>query len=413
MARLRRELSAPLGVVHVDHGLQPDSGAWARHCADACGRLGLPLRSLQVDAKPGKGESPEAVARARRYAAIDAALAPGAMLLTAHHRDDQAETLLLQLLRGAGVAGLAGMPLLRAWGDKWQCRPLLDVARGELHAWGERAGLSWIEDPSNAQLAADRNYLRHRIIPDLLARWPGALESIARSAGHCADAAELAGLQTDRDLASAVGGGARELQLAPLRQYSDAQQRAVLRHWLAAAGAPPLSARRLADARQQLLHGRSDAAIRIVWQGWQLRRFRDNAWLLADSHPTPSHTPIAWTGDALELPDGLGVVRRVARPGGIDPQRWRDGCVEVVFRQPGLRCQPAGRQGSRGFKAIMQEAGIPPWQRPVVPIVRIDHQTAAIANCCVCEPFATGPASPGWWIEWDPATSEFPDTRTS
>jgi tRNA(Ile)-lysidine synthase len=404
LAKLRGELPAPLAAVHVDHGLHPDSVAWGRHCEGVCDRLDLPLQSLRVDATPGKGESPEAVARDRRYAAIDAVLEPGSMLLTAHHRDDQAETLLLQLLRGAGVAGLAGMPLLRPWGDKWQGRPLLDIARADLRTWGERQGLSWIDDPSNAQLTADRNYLRHRIIPDLLLRWPGALESIARSAGHCADAAELAALQAERDLAVAGGAGSRVLHLVPLRQLSAARQRAVLRHWLAAAGAPPLSSRRLSDARHQLLQGRSDADIRIVWRGWQLRRYRDTAWLLADSRLTPPVKPIPWVGDRLELAAGLGTLRRVARAGGIDPQRWHNGRVEVVYRDPGVRCRPAGRQGSRDFKAIMQEAGIPPWQRPIVPIVRIDGQTAAIANCCVCEPFAVGPTSSGWWVEWAPAS---------
>jgi tRNA(Ile)-lysidine synthase len=403
LAAHRARLPAPLAAVHVDHGLQPASARWSQHCRTECERLGVPLQSLSVDARPGRGESPEAAARARRYAAIDTLLTPGAMLLTAHHLDDQAETLLLQLLRGAGVAGLAGMPLLRARGDvAWQARPLLDEPRALLRAWAQDRGLSWVEDPSNALQDADRNYLRHRVMPELLARWPAARESIARSAAHCADALELSSLQAQHDLAAVLGDRPGRLRLTPLRGLSAARRRAVVRHWLDANEAPPLPGRRLNEALDQLLSARADAAVRIAWQGWQLRRFRDVAWLLQGSEAPLPAGPVAWQGEELRLPPGLGLLRRVRRPGGIDPRHWQQGRVTVVYRTPGFACRPAGREGTRGLKAIAQEAGIPPWQRPLLPIVLIDGRPAAVANCCSCEPFGVGPGETGWWVEWLP-----------
>jgi tRNA(Ile)-lysidine synthase len=153
----RVDLPFPLKAVHVDHGLQPASSDWSAHCADVCHSLGIPLSCLRVDARPRRGESPEAAARAARYAAMEKLMGDGDLLLTAHHRDDQAETVLLQLLRAAGVAGLAAMPALKRFGAGWHGRPLLDLPRSALQRWAEAHSLKWIEDPSNALIDADRN----------------------------------------------------------------------------------------------------------------------------------------------------------------------------------------------------------------------------------------------------------------
>jgi tRNA(Ile)-lysidine synthase len=174
LASARGDLRAPLSAIHIDHALQAGSTDWVRHCREQCGQLDVPLHTMLVDAAAPPGESPEAAARNARYTAIAAALGPRAMLLTAHHLDDQAETLLLQLLRGAGVEGLAAMPSIRAWHGGWHARPLLAWRRDALHAWATAKQLGWIQDPSNAQTAAYRNYLRHQIVPLLRARWPAS-----------------------------------------------------------------------------------------------------------------------------------------------------------------------------------------------------------------------------------------------
>ena len=176
----RSQLAAPVEAVHVDHQLQSASAAWTDHCREVCRQLEIPLQVLTVDAHPTPGQSPEAAARQARYAALSEMHRGDEMLLTAHHVDDQAETLLLQLLRGAGVEGLAAMPMIRTWQGGWHARPLLDIPRRALHAWAQAQGLAWIEDPSNAHTTADRNYLRHEIMPRLLGRWPAAAGSWGR-----------------------------------------------------------------------------------------------------------------------------------------------------------------------------------------------------------------------------------------
>jgi tRNA(Ile)-lysidine synthase len=399
---VRPRLGAGLTAVHVDHGLQLASAGWAQHCRDVCGQLDIPLTVLCVDARAAPGQSPEAAARLARYSALAGLQRGDEMLLTAHHLDDQAETLLLQLLRGAGVEGLAAMPLIREWGDGWHARPLLDVARSALRAWAEAQPLDWIDDPSNEHTTADRNFLRHEVIPRLRDRWPAAAASLAHSAALCAEAAEIVRARAATDCAEIGGADAAQLRLQPLCELGVVRARGVLRHWLRERGVPPLPARRLREAVDQLCQARADAAVEIAWSGFALRRFRDQVWLSRADHGKPPVAGIAWTGDALDLGPGLGRVVRQPGRGGVDPRVWTNGRAEIRFRSAGLRCRPAGRRGSRSFKKIAQEYGIPPWQRDLLPLLFIDGQLAAVANGCVCEPFAVEEGATGWHLRWFP-----------
>ena len=189
-----------LAAIYVDHGLQAASAGWGKHCARSCRDLDVPFRVLKINARPAPGESPEAAARRARYAALAVELEPDAALLTAHHRDDQAETLLLQLLRGAGPHGLAAMPAAARLGQGWLLRPLLDLDRADLLAYAHEHGLRWIEDASNADTGFDRNYLRHRILPLLRERWPAANRTLARSARWCAETADWLDAEAAADL---------------------------------------------------------------------------------------------------------------------------------------------------------------------------------------------------------------------
>lgn len=175
-------LTQKLEAIYVDHGLQTASAVWGEHCAEVCRDLNMPFRVLKIDARPVPGESPEAAARRARYAALAAELGFDSALLTAHHRDDQAETLLLQLLRGAGPYGLAAMPAVSRLGQGRLLRPFLEVDRAELLAYAGKHGLRWIEDASNTDTGFDRNYLRHRVLPLLRERWPAVNRTLSRSA---------------------------------------------------------------------------------------------------------------------------------------------------------------------------------------------------------------------------------------
>ena len=237
-AGLRERLQLDLCAVHIHHGLLPDADAWTAHCARVCAELGVSLSVRRLALRPGAGASLEAVAREARYAAFRALLQPGERLATAQHRDDQAETLLLALLRGAGVHGLAAMPARAPLGAGVLLRPFLALPRTALADYAEAHGFAWVEDPSNADLAHDRNRLRHAVIPLLRERWPALDRTLARSAAYCAEAAELLDASADELLAGLAADLPNALSIRRLRTLDDARRRLVLRRWLRRQGLP-------------------------------------------------------------------------------------------------------------------------------------------------------------------------------
>ncbi len=402
-----REALAPAAVaaLHVDHGVQADSRAWAVHCRAVCAELGVPCRVLRIVAAPGPGESPEAAARGARYRALAAELGPADFLLTAHHRDDQAETLLLQLLRGSGPAGLAAMPARAPLGAGWLLRPLLGVERASLRRYARAQGLRWVEDASNLDPALDRNFLRLRVLPLLRARWPALGRTLGRSAGHLAEAARLLEALALQDLAGLRAPGAYSLDLRGLACLDPARQRNALRAWLHELGLPPPSSCHLERVLADLVAGRRDAVARVQWPGAEMRRYRDRLFAMT---PLPPHDPamtVPWDGrQPLTLACPAGMLSLVPTTGvGLRADLCELGRLQVAFRRGGERCRPAGRGLSRPLKHLLQEAGIPPWERDRLPLLLVDGALAAVADLWVCEPYAAEAGEEGLRLRWQPA----------
>jgi len=269
LAQLKRP-PLKLRALHVDHRLHPHSSRWAAHCRRVARALGVPLRVRTANVARARGESLEAAARAARYGLLATALAPDEALLTAHHQDDQLETVLLQLLRGAGVAGIAAMPALAAFARGRLVRPLLPWSRAELTAWVRSQGLEWIEDPGNSELRLDRNYLRARVLPLIRERWPAAAATVTRAARHAAEAQRLLDAVGAADAARASFGAMLSAQR--LRTLPPERRRNALRFWITAAGhlAPPAS--RLEEIAGPLLQARADAQPCVRWEGALLQR---------------------------------------------------------------------------------------------------------------------------------------------
>ncbi len=388
MASLRDRLPAALTAVHVNHGLHPDAGDWAQHCAAVCQRLGVPLEVLELALDIPRGQSLEAVAREARYEALAGGMAPDELLLTAQHQDDQAETVLLQLLRGSGVAGLAAMPALSSLAAGRLGRPLLELRRADLAAYAGRYGLQWIDDPSNDDTRFDRNYLRQEIMPRLQARWPGLTTTLARSAAHCAAAEQVLTDVAATDLAPCLLSPF-QLAVYPLLQLAPERRAPLIRLWIARAGLPLPPAHKLAQLWDEVIGAREDAAPLLSWPGAELRRYRDSLWLMPALEPVAPAWQAAWSGEAaLPLPHGLGELHAQAAGWGIAREHWKQGHKTVAFRREGIHCTPAGRRGSRSLKKLFQELDVPPWLRLRVPLLFIDGELAAVGDLCVCEPFA-------------------------
>lgn len=398
-----------LAAIYVDHGLQAASASWGEHCGGICHGLGVPFRVLRINARPAPGESPEAAARRARYAALAAELGPDAALLTAHHRDDQAETLLLQLLRGAGPHGLAAMPAVARLGQGWLLRPLLEVDRADLLAYAQVHRLRWIEDASNADAGFDRNYLRHRILPLLRERWPATNRTLARSARWCAEAAAWLDAEAAIDLARVGADRPDSLHLPALRELSEIRQRNLLRYWLRQLGLPVPDRRQLWHVLHDVSAASRGRQPRIRWLGGEVRRYRDTLYAMPPPASHDARRSLIWRPSAdgyppLELP-GIGeLVLRETIGAGLRATALAGGALIVRFRQGGERFRPAGRRHGQELKKLWQEAGVPPWERDRLPLlyrtIREEGKTGedlvAVVGLGVAAEAEAAPDEPGW-----------------
>ncbi len=403
LAAGREQLPAPLSALHVNHNLQPDAPAWAEQCRAVCAELGIAYRSLSVQAHAQPGESPEAAARAARYQALVEAVPKGGVLLTAHHQDDQAETLLLQLVRGAGPKGLAAMPERALLGDVPLLRPLLDVSRAALLAYAEQHCLRWLEDPTNASTEYDRNFLRHEILPRVRRRWPAAGATLARAARHQAEAAGLLGDLAAVDAQCAAGNAPMSLSVAALLRLTAPRRANLLRHWLRQRRASVPSTAVLARIEADVLLAAVDAQPLVRWGGVNLRRYRDALYLddvLEESDPSRC---LDWSLDqSLPLVGGTLSVDRTHGE-GVAMRFLADSRIQVRFRQGGEMLRPAGRREHHSLKHLFQEAGVPPWERARVPLIYRDDALIAVAGYWVCAEFQAAADEPGMRFFWSRA----------
>jgi len=400
LAALAEDPPRPLRAVHVDHGLHPDSPRWAEACQTLAAGLGVPLAEARVAAHPAPGESPEAAARAARYAAIAATLRPGEALLTAHHADDQLETVLLQWLRGGGLRAVAGMAPCARLGRAWQLRPLLGFTRAELHAWARVRGLVWLEDPSNADPRFDRNYLRLEVLPALRERWPAIARTAGRVAAYAAEALEAEAAVAAADLAAVAEGAT--LVLEPLQALPQARARAVLRAWLRALGLPVPAQRTLAALLHDMRAAAGDRIPSVNWPGAVVHRYRGRLYA---SPPEPKGPPVKgpwWPARGLRVELGAaGALELVAAQGtGLSRTRLPER-LEVGARVAGVSFQAAGHAHRRPLRKWLQEHGVLPWRRESLPIITTEAgEVVAVADLACAAEFAARPDEPSWCVRW-------------
>jgi tRNA(Ile)-lysidine synthase len=402
LSELAPRLAVPLHAVHVHHGLQDEADQWSEQCASFCRDRQIPFSVVAVSAAPAKGESPEAAARDARYRALSQQMEAGDMLFTAHHQDDQAETLLLQLLRGSGPSGLAAMTTLMEFPPGRLARPLLGFSREQLAAYAREQGLTWVEDASNRDTSFDRNFLRQRVMPVLRERWPALGRTFSRSARHCGEAQQLIDNLAHQALAGLLDVERNTLDLEGLAALPPAEARAVLRAWIRSSGHTLPDTARLDRILTEVVPAGEDRNPLIHWPGVELRRFRGRLYLRS---PQPELDPglvLEWDGKTpLELPAGLGRLHPEQGPGGISQEQWRAGPIRISFRSGGERCRPQARGKSKELKKLLQEFDIPPWERENLPLITIGGRLAAVGDLFLCEPFAVGEGEQGIRLRWE------------
>jgi len=391
-----------LRAVHVDHGLHPDSRSWGARAVDLARTLRVPCEVLEARVTRLRGESPEARARAARYRLLAGTLRPGEVLVTAHHEDDQLETVLLMLLRGAGVAGLAAMPELAPFASGLLARPLLTRSRAELEAFVREAGLPHLEDPSNREEGPDRNFLRLRVLPIVRERWPGVAATVGRTSRHAAEAQALLESLAEADLSSARHGQA--LAASALRALPPERRRNALRFWIASRGfsVPPTA--RLAEIAGPLLAARSDAQPAVQWTGAQVERHAGllrlrpagsaSAGAAEGAWAAPPEIAWRWRAEPVRpLPGDLGQIElRTDEHGPINlaalPAR-----LTIRWRRGGERLAIAPGRPRRALKSLLRESQLPLGERARLPLVYGGARLLAVADLWLDESVQAGPGA--------------------
>ena len=372
LAQLPLARARGLRALHVDHGLHADSPLWAQHCQAFCHSLDITCEVLTVQVPRGSGMGLEAAAREVRHAALAAELRDVELLLFAHHRDDQVETVLLKLLRGAGPDGLGGMRVLRPFGRGQLWRPLLKLSRQQLHDYVAAHQLDCIDDPSNADIRLARNRLRHDVLPQLVNYWPQAAASILHSAAlsrAAADTLRTQWLVAFTELHDPLTGSLdadQWLALAP------ALREPLLDHWLHARGrSAPTTAQRQQIERQCLARAGRLPCVR--WDDTELHIWKDRLWALPLAREIDPDWHADWQGEPLALPDGGELSL-------ADPTARLAQSLHVRLRRGGERIKPDGDPHTRELRDLFQQARTPPWQRQACPLLHADHALVAVAD---------------------------------
>lgn len=365
LAQLRQACAFELSAIHVHHGLSPNADQWASFCQSICTPLSVPCHVVRVTLADTTGQGVERTARDARYAAFQAV--DGDILCLAHHQNDQAETLLLNLFRGAGVQGLAGAPDQRHLGRKHLLRPFIDIPRADLLVWANAHRLQWIEDESNRDLRFRRNYIRHRVLPAVCEQFPGVVRVLARTAALMQEQSGLLDRLAEQDALS-CRNEAGHLSVRQLQRLPPAAVKNVLRVKLAQAALQIPAAVRLETLVNQLMVARPESETFVRMGEVGLHIWRDRICLDPAMNAKLPAAQLLQSGQQA-WPDGVLVCDATCAPSS----------VRVAAIGQGHRFHPRARcRGALG--ELLRERGVPPWVRPRLPGLWLDASLIWVAG---------------------------------
>lgn len=412
---LASQMQLPLSAIHVNHGISPNADKWSEFCRNLCQSRNIPLEIARVKVARESGTSLEAAAREERYR-IFRNLQTNYVVL-AQHLDDQAETLLLQLLRGAGVKGLSAMPVVRTVRKEMDeqvstgpipalerrpklLRPLLDVSRREIEDYAREHALQWITDESNDEVSFDRNFLRHALFPLMEKRFPAYRTTFLRASRHMAEASALLDELAEVDSAQCAVPG--KLHVEDLRKLGFPRARNLLRYTLAQHGVILPSTVKLEEILRQLLSSRPDTKLHVVFGNTEIRCFRSRVHIRKVQAIPETRWHLVWQGEeCLPTPEFGGTLRFTRCIGaGIGLQKINEQSITIRLRQGGERLRPDCNRPRRSLKNLLREASLPPWQRQRLPLIFSEEQLVCVPGIGVDCDFQAADDEQGLVVEW-------------
>ena len=390
--------SFKLKAIHINHQLQKDADAWSDFCSQFCKNNNIPFQSINVDLVDTKKTGVEAAARNARYQAFSETLSDNDILLTAHHRDDQIETVLLHMLRGSGIEGAAAIDPISKFKHHYLLRPLLNFDRNQLKDYAEKENLQWIEDPSNAEVNFNRNYLRLEVLPLIEKRWPAYRQTIQRFSNNAKSATTVINDYISQDYMHCLNGEKNTLFINTLTQLSLEKRLMIIRYWIKQQNYSMPSESVLLQIHAALT-AYDDANPLIEWGDAIVRRYRNEIYLLPRKKISFQNQDYSFDTKKTLTINGLGKLGAQKIMGKGISDDYVNAQIKIIFRQGGEKCQPFGRKGNHSLKKLFQEYAVPPWQREKTPIIMIDNEIAGVVGLFYCETFATKKDESGFVFE--------------
>jgi tRNA(Ile)-lysidine synthase len=400
LASIQNEIKQKLVAVHINHGISNDADLWVNHCQNICEDLVIEFQTFSVDLSHKSDKGTEAFAREKRYEVFGSLLNSHDLLLTAHHMDDQLETILLQLMRGSGPDGLVGMPQAREFSKGILLRPLLEYSREEIHDYALSESLHWVEDESNKSNKYDRNFLRNRIIPELLTRWPGALKTAQRAAKHQAEARSLINEVSRIDLELTCDGKHTKVNISKFANLSGIRKKNTLRAWIKINKLETPDTQIIEKIITEVILANADRNPCIKWKGGEIRRYRGYLYIMKSLPAHDVEMSKHWNlKNSLKLTSGD--IKAVSSKGnGIKKTMLSNNTVEIRYRQGGEQIRPAGRTETHELKKLFQDKGILPWLRDRIPLIYYEDELIAVADLWVASKYAATGTETAWQIIW-------------
>ena len=359
-------------AIHIHHGLQPEADDWVAHCQEICTQLDVPLQVEFLKLALLKGKSEEELARVGRYDAFRKHIQGDEILVTAHHQQDQAETLLLQLIRGAGVKGLSAMPAIIPFASGYLARPILDITFSDLKGYAQHHQLDYIVDPSNQDNRYDRNFLRQKVLPILRERWKRIDKTLSRVARHQAETQQLLDDIALQDLQDCSNQDEKSLSVPGVLKLKQIRQKNLIRYWISHQGFKLASEKKLQHILQNVLLAKEDAQPLLVWEGAEIRRYQDRLYIMPPMSRHDPHQCLSWDAKTPLKISSLGITLTP------DILQLSDQPVTVRFRCGGEKIYIPQRGHHISLKNLLNEAGVPPWLRTRLPLIYRNNELVQV-----------------------------------
>ncbi|MBM37995.1 MAG: tRNA lysidine(34) synthetase TilS [Woeseia sp.] len=387
----------PLIAIHINHCLQPESQSWVEECEAITKKLDIAFKSINVDVDLDSGKGLEASARSARYSALLREIQHKDWLITAHHQEDQAETLLINLFRGSGLPGISGISKIRKFGLGWIVRPILNIPKDSLVRYAKENFLDWIEDPSNINLDFDRNFLRHEVVTRIKTRWPKVSDCLHRSAEHAGEASQLLFELAEIDLKK-ICSDSSKIPINKLLTLSPARQRNLIRFALQKQKLNMPSTKQLRLIFSDIIFAREDAQPFIRWNGVIIRRYRNNLYLMPDKEISELY-PLPISGNELSLGPGMGRLNfEIIENTGLSKELFDKG-LTIRRRTGGEKIILYNQSHKRELKKLLQEKGIVPWMRNQLPLVYSGENLVAVGDLWISRDAVSEPGIKVRWID--------------